>query len=241
MDKTLIGLYKNFFIVGHRGASAYEPENTMLSVRKAFEMGADAVEVDARVSNDGYVVIIHDETVDRTTNGSGAVSDLSLEEIRALDAGKSEKIPLLEEVLEEVRDKGCLFLEIKVKEAAIPSLEIVEGREMLDSVLFISFSSDTLYSIKKASKESHIGLLYIKPVDGIVGAKRLGCEAVLPYYRLATQKAIAFAHRLKLKVIPWTVDELKTAIELKKRGVDGIATNRPDLMAELRSQRHCLT
>ncbi|RLG46262.1 MAG: glycerophosphodiester phosphodiesterase, partial [Thermoproteota archaeon] len=129
MPQSIEELYNTFFVVGHRGASAYEPENTVRSIRRAFEMGADAVEVDARVSKDGHVVIIHDETVDRTTNGTGLVSELSLEEIRALDAGKGEKIPTLQEVLEEIRGKGCLFLEIKVDEAAVPSLSLVESME----------------------------------------------------------------------------------------------------------------
>ncbi len=233
MAKSLTELYKTFFIVAHRGASAYEPENTIRSIRRAFEMGADAVEVDARISKDGHVVIIHDETVDRTTNGSGRVSELLLEEIRALDAGRGEKVPILEEVLDEIMGKGCLFLEIKEERAAVPSLRIVMERRMIESVLFISFSSNALFSIKKIDRKAHTGFLYIKPIDGIVKAKKLGCEVVLPYYRLATQKAVAFAHRMGLKVVPWTIDELEIARELKNKGVDGIATNTPDQMIRL--------
>ncbi len=235
MAQSIKELFKTFFVVGHRGASAYEPENTIRSIKRAFEMGADAVEVDARLSKDGYVIIIHDETVDRTTNGSGIVSKLNLEEIRALDAGKGEKIPTLQEVLKEVEGRGCLFLEIKAEEAVVPSLRIVKEMEMMDDVLFISFSTNALTSIKETNKEAHIGLLYFKPTNGIVGAKKLGCEAVLPYYRLATGKSISFAHRMKLKVIPWTIDELDVAKELKDRGADGIATNRPDQIAKLKS------
>jgi len=235
MPKSIKELYDSFFVVAHRGASAYEPENTIRSIRRAFELGADAVEVDARVSKDGHVVIIHDETVDRTTDGTGMVSELSLEEIRALNAGKGEKIPTLQEVLNEVRGKGCLFLEIKADEAAIPSLSLAEEMGMMDSVLFISFSRDALISIKDVNRGAHTGFLYVKPFDGIVGAKKLGCEAVLPYHRLATERAIALAHRMKLKVIPWTVDELEVAKELKRRGADGIATNKPDILADLRS------
>ncbi len=234
MPQSIEELYDAFFVVGHRGASAHEPENTLRSIRRAFEVGADAVEVDARVSKDGHVVIIHDKTVDRTTNGTGLVSELFFEEIRALDAGKGEKIPALQEVLKEIRGKGCLFLEIKVDEATVPSLRLVEDMGLMDSVLFISFSSDALSLIKEFHREAHTGFLYVKPFDGIIGAKKLGCEVVLPYYRLATEKAIAFAHRMKLKVVPWTVDELEVAKEFKRRGVDGIATNRPDLIANLK-------
>ena len=234
MPLSLSEMYEGFFVVAHRGASAYEPENTLLSIRRAFEMKADAVEVDARLTKDGRVVIIHDESVDRTTNGSGLVSELTLHEIREFDAGKGEVVPTLEEVLEEVRGKGCLFLEIKVEEAAIPCLNLVEEHDMLEGVLFISFIPEALKRIKER-EGSHTGLIYVKPRDGIVGAKKIGCEAVLPYYRLATEKAVAFAHRMKLKVIPWTVDELDVARDLRRRGVDGIATNRPDIISKLKS------
>ncbi|MEM2795626.1 MAG: glycerophosphodiester phosphodiesterase family protein, partial [Thermofilaceae archaeon] len=121
-----------FIIVAHRGASGYEPENTLRSVRKALEMGVDAVEVDVRLSRDGVPVVIHDETVDRTTNGSGRVSDMTLKELKRLDAGAGEQIPLLEEVLEVVKGHAPLFAEIKELEVVKPSLGVVRKKEMLD-------------------------------------------------------------------------------------------------------------
>ena len=225
-----------FFVVAHRGASGYEPENTVRAVKKAIEIGADAVEVDVRLTKDGYPIIMHDDTVDRTTNGTGKVSELTLNEIRKLDAGKGEKVPLLEEVLDVVRNKALLVIEIKVPEAAIPSLELVEKKNMIDEVIFVSFSAESLEIIKSRNPSAHIGLIYTKPSDSIVLAKRIGCEVVLPFYRLATERAVAFAHRLKMLVIAWTVDDLKTAKLLKRRGVDGIASNYPDRIICLRDQ-----
>ncbi|MEM2217048.1 MAG: glycerophosphodiester phosphodiesterase family protein, partial [Thermofilaceae archaeon] len=196
--------------------------------------GVDAVEVDVRLSRDGVPVVIHDETVDRTTNGSGRVSDMTLKELKRLDAGAGEQIPLLEEVLEVVKGHAPLFAEIKELEVVKPSLGVVRKKEMLDDVLFISFYSEALSVLRELEPAAHLGLIYAKPDNGIVGARKLGCEFVLPFYRLATEKAIALAHRLKLGVVAWTVDELETAVELKKHGVDGVASNYPDRLFPLR-------
>jgi glycerophosphoryl diester phosphodiesterase len=223
-----------FFVVAHRGASGYEPENTLRAVRRALETGVDAVEVDVRLSRDGVPVVIHDETVDRTTNGRGLVRSMSVEELRRLDAGKGERIPLLSEVLEEVKGRCVLFAELKEVEAAEPALKLVEAAGMLDSVLFISFEQEALAAVKRLAPRSHVGLIYAKPSDGIVAAKHLGCEFVLPHYRLATEKAVAFAHRMGLLVVAWTVDDAETAAELKRRGVDGVASNYPDRILKLR-------
>lgn len=224
-----------FFIVAHRGASGYEPENTLRAVRRAIEIGVDAVEVDVRVSKDGVPVVIHDETVDRTTSGRGRVRELTLAELRGLDAGRGEKIPLLEEVLDEVRGRVVLFLELKELEAVEPSLHLVEERDMLEQVLLISFVGRALSLAKERAPMAHTGLIYARPGGGIVEAKRLGCEFVLPHYRLATEKAVSFAHRMKLIVVAWTVDDPELAADLKRRGVDGVASNYPDRMLPLRA------
>lgn len=227
-------LKNKFLVVAHRGASAYEPENTLRAIRRAIEIGADVVEIDVRLTKDGYPVVIHDETVDRTTNGSGLVNEFSLDELRKLDAGKGEKIPLLSEVLDLVAGKIDVFIEIKVDEAVIPSLREVDARDLWDSVMFTSFNIEHLRRVLEFNSKANVGLIYIRPVDGIVGAKKLGAIAVLPFYRLATRKAIAFAKRLKLMVIPWTVDNLNVARKLKVDGANGIVTNKPDIMLELK-------
>ncbi|RLE84561.1 MAG: glycerophosphodiester phosphodiesterase [Thermoprotei archaeon] len=225
---------EHFFIVGHRGANGLEPENTILSIRKALEIGVDAVEVDVRASKDGYPVIIHDDTVDRTTNGSGLVEDMSLKELRRLDAGKGEKIPLFEEVLREVHGKAVLFVEFKVADAIDAVLKIVDSMNAWKSILFISFESDHLLKVKEYNKDAYTGLIYFKPGDGIILAKKIGALAVLPFYRMATEKAVVFAKKLKLMVIPWVVNDLETGKRLKSYGVNGLTTDRPDIMIKLR-------
>ncbi len=224
------------FVIAHRGASAYYPENTLKAVRAALEMGADVVEVDVRVTSDGYPVVIHDETVDRTTNGTGAVSEMTLEEIRSLDAGEGEKVPLLSEVVEEVAGKAVLAVELKVREAVRLALDVVRGAGTLDATVFISFDAESLRLVKKLEPRALTGLIYMKPPGAILEAKEIGAFAVLPYYRLATEKAVKFAKRLGLVVVAWVVDDPDLAIELWKRGVDGIATNKPDVILHARDR-----
>ncbi len=221
-------------VVGHRGAAGLEPENTLRSVRRAIELGVDAVEVDVRLTRDGYPVVMHDETVDRTTDGSGRVDEMTLEEVRSLDAGGGERVPLLEEVLETVKGRVFLYVELKVPGAAGPAARLVEEAGMVDEVLFISFLDEALEAVAGALPGCHRGLIYFRPPGRILDARKMGAEAVLPYYRLATPRAVGFARRLGLHVTAWTVDDPGLALELWGRGVDAVATNRPDLIVPVR-------
>lgn len=227
---------KPFAVVAHRGASKYEPENTLRALKKAIEMGADIVEVDVRLSKDGVPIVIHDETLDRTTNGSGRVFDYTVEQLRKLDAGLGERIPLLSEVLDLVRGNVGLLLELKEVKATEPSLKMVEEENMISQVMFISFHRRALERIEQLRLDAFRGLIYERPGDHIVVAKRMGCTAVAPHYTLATAGAVGFAHRLKLKVNVWTVNDLKTGKTMAKRGVDAITTDRPDLLISLRKE-----
>lgn len=225
---------KPFAVVAHRGASTYEPENTIKAIEKAIDMDVDAVEVDVRLSKDYMPVVIHDETLDRTTNVSGRVDSYTSEQLKNFDAGKGEKIPLLSEVLDVVRGQVCLLLELKEVHASKYALRIVKNKGVLNQVMFISFYEDALKAVAEANPGTYRGLIYAKPGDFILTAKRIGCLAVMPHYRLASLKTVEFAHRLKLKVNVWTVDDLETARELAWRGVDSITTNKPDLIVNLR-------
>jgi len=225
-----------FFVVAHRGASAYRPENTLSAFKLALDFGVDAVEMDVRVTADGKAIIMHDETVDRTTNGRGRVADLTWDYIRELKVGMDERVPLLSEALELVGGRCVVFLELKVDEAVEPAVREVDARKLWDSVLFISFEARHLMKILEYNGKANVGLIYIKPVDGILAAKKIGAKIALPYYRLATSKAIEFAHKLKLMIAAWTVDDYETALELKSRGIDGIVSNRPDVIMKLKEQ-----
>ncbi len=236
MATTVNELFEmKLFIVGHRGAKGLEPENTIRSIKRAIALGVDAVEVDVRITKDNIPVIMHDETLDRTTNGKGRVRDYTLKELKKFNAGDNEKIPTLEEVVKEVAGKVVLFIEIKEDEAVKPVLNLADQENIWPYSIFISFNSHYIEEVKLFNPKAYTGLIYIKLFDGIVKAKKMGANMVLPYFRIATAKAIAFAKRLKLKVVVWTINDIETALEYRNRGVDGITTDRPDLLVDIKS------
>lgn len=234
LDIVSIISRKPFAIVAHRGASAYEPENTLRAFRRAIDMDVDMVEADVRLSKDGVPVVIHDEKLDRTTGVHGYVRDYTIDELRKLDAGLGEKIPLLSEVLELVRGRVGFILEVKEVEASIPSLNLVEEMDMIDQVLFASFHLDALETIVDTGGRVYLCLIYSKPGRYLIEARDIGCIAVAPHYRLLSEEIVDLAHRLGLKVNVWTIDDVETASRVVGMGVDAITTNKPDLMLSFR-------
>ncbi len=145
-------------VLGHRGYSAKYPENTLLAFRKAIEAGADGIELDVWLTKDGEVVVIHDGTVDRTSNGSGKVKDMTLEELKALDFGGGERIPTLEEVFEAVPEDAIVNVEIKDADAVEKTAEIVGGNNP-ERVIVSSFLIDALREYRKHDPERRLGIL----------------------------------------------------------------------------------
>ena len=145
-------------VLGHRGYSAKYPENTLLAFKKAIEAGADGIELDVWLTKDGEVVVIHDETVDRTSNGSGRVKEMTLEELKALDFGSGEKIPTLEEVFEAVPEDAIVNVELKDVEAVPKAAEII-GRNNPERVIVSSFLIDALREYRKLDSETKLGIL----------------------------------------------------------------------------------
>lgn len=226
---------KPFSVVAHRGASGYEPENTLRAFRRAIDMGADMIEADVRLSKDGIPVVIHDESLDRTIGVHGFVRDYTVDELRGFSTGLGEKIPLLSETLQLVRDRVGFILEVKEVEASLPSLEMVEEMGMMKQVLFASFHVDILKMITDySSRKAYLCLIYSKPGGQLLEARDLGCIAVAPHYRLLSEKSVGLAHRLGLKINAWTIDDVETASRLAEIGVDAITTNKPDIILSLR-------
>jgi glycerophosphoryl diester phosphodiesterase len=214
------------FIIGHRGARGVEPENTLRAMRVGMRC-ADYVEVDARLSGDGIPVVLHDATVDRTTNGNGPVNALSAAELRLLDAGKGEKVPTLEEVCREVRGSCGLFCEIKEpgSEAAVCG---VLAREAPDDLWIVSFHAASLQAARQLLPRAGTGLIVSRLADDLPGkAVRLGVSAILLKFDLLSPDLIAACHDQGLRVVSWTLDtpeEFGTAARL---GVDGLASDDP--------------
>lgn len=228
---------------GHRGARGHAPENTLLAFELAFDLGAEGIECDAQISADGRLVIIHDGTVNRTTNGRGAVRALSFAELLQLDAGRGQRIPTLEETLALVRARGGLInLELKaesddealaVSEAVAAQLAATpEDDPLRQRLLTSSFSLPAVEDIKRRLPWLRVAALYgTRTWTGpamIERARALGAEAIHPYPRILTTETVRAAHAAGLRVNVWTANRLATIRQLIAWEVDGVFTDFPE-------------
>jgi len=217
-------------IIAHRGASAYEPENTLRSVKKALELSADMVEVDVRTSRDGHIVVMHDAVVNRTTNGKGYVKDMTLKELKRLNAGLGEHIPTLQEVTELLRGKAQLVVEIKVPGIEKKVLQVLQKNELDRQALITSFYHPILKRVKELNPNMRTGaIIASRPIKAAQLALDANSNALFPRHVYVDSEMVEEAHKLDLAVYPWTIDILNEIEPLIKMGVDGIVTNKPDI------------
>ena len=225
-------------VIAHRGASGRYPENTLLAFRKARETGADAIEFDVRTSADGVPVVIHDETVDRTTDGTGPVAALPLSALREFNAGMGERIPTLEEVLDDTGTTP-MIIEVKERLAAKAVVEMLQARGGESRSLVGSFDARDLVGFRRAGVPTTAGR---REVAWFWLASRIGAGAVRSQYeafsvppryrgvRLVDARFVRLARRIGKPVHVWTVDDIPTATQLRVLGVAGIITNLPEQM-----------
>ncbi|MEQ9619185.1 MAG: glycerophosphodiester phosphodiesterase family protein [Deltaproteobacteria bacterium] len=216
--------------IAHRGASAYEPENTLRSFKRAVELKSDMIEFDVRQSVDGSLVVIHDARVDRTTNGAGLVGQKSLAELRELDAGMGEKIPTLEEALELGRGKTSFVIELKENGLEGKVVNLVRDFGLIEDVLIVSFKSVRLRMVKKLEPRLRTGLILFASPNPVRLAQRCGADAAAPFHWFVTKGMADRARRNGLHLFTWTVDEAGKARQLRGIGIKGIVTNKPDLI-----------
>ena len=219
--------------IGHRGARAYAPENTFASFEKALEIGIDAIELDVRKTKDNQLVVIHDADVKRTTNGEGLVSELMLKEIKGLDAGSGEKIPTLEETFDFLDKKVKMFVELKETGIEKEVLSMVQEKGLKKNVVIVSFLEDALKKVRELDKDIETGLIYAKHKNPLKAALELKANYILALYRFMHTANVEKAHECGLKVIVWTINSLQEAEEYAKKGVDGIASDKPDILMRL--------
>jgi glycerophosphoryl diester phosphodiesterase len=216
--------------IGHRGARAYEPENTLSSFRRALELGVDAVELDVRKTRDNELVVIHNADVNKTTYGSGAVNELTLEEIQRFVTEKGEHVPTLEEVLDAVARRVKVLVELKETGTEEQVMDLIRKKRLTENVIITSFNEDALRKVRELSDEVETGLIYVRHKNPIQAALDLKAEYLLPLYRFTHSSNIQKAHEAGLKVIVWTINNKEEADEYKKKGVDGIASDMPDIL-----------
>jgi len=236
-------------VLGHRGASGYAPENTLEAFKLAMDMGADGFELDVHLSKDGELVVIHDETVDRTTDGTGFVGEMTLAELKALDASnhkeayKGAKIPTLAEVYDLIRDTNHIVnVEIKTDNIFYPQLEekvlaLEKEMGMEGRIVYSSFNHYTVKKIRALAPDAQIGMLFgdvlVEPYDY---CKSVGANLLHP--SKANLNVPGFAEKAKeagLGMNVWTVNEVEYMEKCLACGA-GIVTNYPDIAVKLRNK-----
>lgn len=233
------------WIIAHRGASGHAPENTIAAFERAVQLGAGFIETDIQLTRDGRFVAIHDDTLERTTNGHGAVHDYTLAELRKLDAGRwfdrpfdGLRIPTLEEVLEFAQKHDVVFyLEIKYKpawgmhEALAAALR---PPEFAARSIVISFQIETLRRMRQIDPSLAIGVLVDRRRAGIVEeAVGVGARQLCLHADLVTPELVEKAHRAGLHVAAWTLNDLAAMRVAVGCGVDGVMTDLPDRLRAL--------
>lgn len=216
--------------IGHRGTRAYEPENTLRSFKKAIELGVNAVELDVRKTKDDKVVVIHDAKVDKTTSGKGSVSELTLDEIKQLVTEKGEKVPTLEEALDFLDLKVKIIIELKETGFEEEVLRQIRERGLENNVVIVSFIEEALGKIREIDEAVETGLIYVRHKNPIKAALDLKASYLLPLYRFTHTADVKRAHDNGLKVIVWTINNPEEVPQYIKKGVDGIASDKPDIL-----------
>ena len=240
-------------IIGHRGASHDAPENTVASAKLCWEQKADALELDIYLTKDGKIVVIHDKTTKRTTGTDGNVAEMTLEELRKLDAGSwknpkyaGEKLPTLDEMLSTMPKGKKTYIEIKCGTEVLPELKRVidASKRPAQELVIIAFSYKVATEAKKLFPKIEVAYLYDWKKDKdtaakfdadalIEHAKKSGLDALdLEFKGPIDTEFVTKARKAGLKVYVWTVDDAVAAARLKETGIDGITTNRPQWLRE---------
>ncbi|MBA4285543.1 MAG: glycerophosphodiester phosphodiesterase [Xanthomonadaceae bacterium] len=223
-----------FTVIGHRGARGHAPENTLLAIDTGIALGAPWVEFDVQLHPSGALLVFHDLTLDRTTNGSGFLADQPLAALRALDAGGGQIIPTLEEVLDLVDQRVGVNIELKsaggtAEAVAAVIRSYVEAGWPVEKFLVSSFHLPELWEFKQLAPEIPIGaLLCGVPLDWAGCALELGAATLNLSSEFVDQRLIADAHAHGIKVYVYTVNEVAEMRLLRGMGVDGVFTDHPD-------------
>jgi len=220
---------KKVLRIGHRGACGYAPENTLASIQKAFELACDLVEVDVRRTKDGHLVLLHDERVDRTTNGKGTVAEMTLKVLQTVGGGGGQRIPTLHEALHVANGRVGLILEMKARGIGEETCAIVRQSGFIGPVVYASFVHADLHQVRRAMQQAATMALFKKlprnPVQSALDAK---AAHVGLRHDTATKLLVEACHNADLQVFVYTVNEPSDIQKVRTLGVDGIVSDFPD-------------
>lgn len=220
--------------VGHRGAKGYEPENTLIGFQKAIDLQVNSIEFDVHLSADGEIIVIHDETLDRTTNGKGAVNNLTLLELKCLQADKEQKIPTLAEVLNLIDKKCEVNIELKSLETVEKVVLIIEKyisekKWSYNHFVVSSFDWTALKQVQLLNAAIPIGVLTETNLDlALTFAQFIKAKSIHPYFHLLTTENTKQIQAAGFQVFPWTVNEMEDIKKVTNYKVNGIISDYPD-------------
>lgn len=231
--------------IGHRGAAGTHPENTMVSFRRAIELGCDGIEFDVHRTADGELIVIHDGFLNRTTNGTGLIMATSFDQIEGLDAGSwkgaqfaGERVPTLRQLIRETPPTLYLYLELKAGSVHYPGIEeqllsLLAAEGALGRVQISSFDHHALKQLHELAPTLPLGMLFADNLlDPVALAKQVGAEALHPAWEWVTPAFVEKAHAAGLKVNVWTVNLAEAIMLMTACGVDGIMSDFPDRVAK---------
>ena len=217
-------------ITGHRGAAGYAPENTRLSFQVAIDLGCDGTEFDVHLSKDGEVVVIHDEEVSRTTNGKGLVREMTLVELKQLNCDQAQKIPTLQEVIDQCKGKINLQIELKAEGTPSPVSKIIAKNKIISNVVVSSFNTEWLKEIKKINSKIKVSLLLNKiPKELAKLVTSIPLDFIGTRENITDKRIITKAHQWGVKIYAYHVNSARLGRKLIRSGIDEIGTDFPKL------------
>jgi glycerophosphoryl diester phosphodiesterase len=224
--------------IGHRGAAALEPENTLRSFNKAIELRVDFVEFDVHRCKSGEIVVIHDEAVDRTTNGKGFVSEMTLQELKKLDAEKGEKIPTLQEAIDCCKGKAKIYIEIKAKGVEEDVVAAAVKNGIVNETIVKSFFHECSKNVKDIAAAKKIplktGILLVgNPVNIVDVARAAKADYVSANHNFVDERMASAIKKAGLGLTVWNCDTEHDIKRMMKLNVDAIGSNKPDLLMKV--------
>ncbi|NQU65738.1 MAG: glycerophosphodiester phosphodiesterase [SAR324 cluster bacterium] len=243
MTQSLLSTLRFPVLIAHRGYNVRYPENTLAAFEAALQLGARMIELDITLSRDRNMVVIHDDTLERTSNGKGAVGDYSLKELQELDAGSwfdiafaGEKVPTLIEVLEQVNRRALVNIEIKSSAFEDPApadaienqvVELIRKMKLQDSIIISSFEIRFLKRIAAIDPSLALGMISTEPADAstVKQLKKLGVYSWHAWHKIITAGQVERLHAAGIKVFSFTVNEPEVLQNLSEMGVDGVFTD----------------
>jgi len=227
--------------IGHRGAAGHAPENTLLSIEKALSLGVDWIEIDVRAVNN-ELIVIHDSTLKRTTNGKGSVYKKTIPYLRSLNAGQNQKIPFLGEVFDCIDGKAGLNIELKGPDTVKPLLALIEryiqnNQWSYENIIISSYDQISLKQVKALKHLIRTGLICKAATQNrISDAENINAYSIHPYHRFLKESFVKQAHYRGFKIFPYTVNQPKEILRMEQLGVNGVFSDYPERVHSVSSE-----